>query len=712
MSITEVQPVSATQQAAGAGDSQARLAHNARAMVSEYERLLALEKDRLARHSVAAATERRVAASLSAMSAWGWHLLADRRWPGTRAANVDLLHTGPGGVLVIDVKGWAEPRIESGVLWRGDVDATDAVDALLAVTALVEEAVAGLGLAPVHVHPVVVLAGAAAALTPTSVGRVLVMGEKHVVPWASRRPRALTAARVEQVAAELARTFPPHALEPEPPTPRVPRPVLSRVPALPADEQLELFDRATYEEALLKAALAAPVEEWMTFLHPDQVRIVRRATSGPSRITGPAGTGKTVVALHRAAHLASTRPGRVLVTTYVKSLVRVQERLYRQLSPRTADRVEFSNVHSWAARLLRERGHQAAVDTAAARDAFNDAWSRHARRPQLAEVPVPPSYWREEVEAVIKGRGLTAFEDYAPLKRVGRRVPLWPHHREAVWDLYADYDRVLRERGVLDFADLLCEALAEVRRSPVRPGYTAVVVDEVQDLSMIGVQLMHALVGDAPDGLLLLGDSQQSVYPGGFTLLEAGISVTGRSTVLRTNYRNTAEVLAAAAQLADGEVDLLDPDTTSVASDERVVVLRSGGAVTRCVSSSRHEHGAALLDAVRASAREVSLGDCAVLTLTNAEAEHIRQLLEAGGTAVVDLADYDGEPSQGLKVGTVKRAKGLEFKHVFLPHPVMRPPQRRSGEGDLAYEERRALARHEAYVAVTRARDRLWMGSF
>ncbi|PWJ46860.1 Nuclease-related domain-containing protein [Quadrisphaera granulorum] len=713
--------------AAGAGDSQARLAQHARAMVAEYERLLREEQDRAARHSAAATTERRVATRLSAMSAWGWHLLADRRWPGTRAANVDLIQVGPGGVLVIDVKGWAEPRIEAGVLWRGEVDATDDVDALLAVTAPVEDAVAGLGLAPLHVQPVVVLAGRRAAdLPPTSLGRVLAMGEHRVVPWASQRARRLQPERVAEVAAELARTFPPHDVASNPVAPRTPRPVLARVPDLPADEQLELFDRATYEEGLLRAALAAPVEEWMTFLHPDQMRIVRRAMSGPARISGPAGTGKSVVALHRAAHLASTRPGRVLVTTYVKSLVRVQERLYRQLSPRTADRVEFSSIHSWAGRLLRERGHQLRVDPAASRQAFDEVWARHAQRPQLADVPVPPSYWREEVDAVIKGRGLTTFGEYALLKRVGRRVPLFLEHREAVWDLYVDYQHTLQARGLHDFVDLLCEALAEVRRSPVTPGYVAVIADEVQDLSMVGVQLLHALVGDAPDGLLLLGDSQQSVYPGGFTLLEAGISVKGRSTVLRTNYRNTAEVLAAAAQLAEADNDA-DTDATDEDPDEddddgvrepagaagrRVSVLRAGGAVVRSVHANRREHDAALVDAVRASAVVVPLGDCAVLTLTNAEAQQVRALLTAAGIPVADLADYDGEPSAALKVGTVKRAKGLEFKHVFLPHPVTRPPQQRRGEGDAAYEERRALTRHEVYVAMTRARDQLWMGSY
>lgn len=150
--------------------------------------------------------------------------------------------------------------------------------------------------------------------------------------------------------------------------------------------------------------------------------------------------------------------------------------------------------------------------------------------------PLTFAYWKEEIASVPKGRGIMQFTQCADLIRTGRRFPLQPAQRETVWRLYLAYSEELRRRGVDDFADLTLLAEAELRHEPL-PGYSAVIVDEAQDLSAAMVRMLYSLVGDRPDGFTLIGDGQQSIYPGGYTPAEVGFSVQNRGVVLDVNYR-------------------------------------------------------------------------------------------------------------------------------------------------------------------------------
>lgn len=658
------------------------------------------EQAAAARYAVAARTEERVAALLGAMRDWGWRLLVDRRWPGTRAANIDMVAVGPGGVLVIDVKAWAEPSVRHGRLHRGDAPADDEVDTLLRMAGTVEEVVAGSGLVPQEVVPVVVLAGRREPAVRA--GRVVVVGEHQAVLWAARQRAAIPADRVEQLAAVLAEALPPYD---DPVPARVPLPRVEPVPPRRVEPagQLELVDVGALEDALLESALAGEVEDWMTFLHPAQVALVRRHWSGPARVRGPAGTGKTVVALHRVAYLAATGPGPILVTAFVRTLPAVLAALYRRLSPETADRVEFAGLHRVATDLLARRNLPRRVRLRDVDRAWAYAWNRIGARSSLPALVPDPAYWREEIDTVIKGRGLGEFPEYAGVDRTGRRTRLQDGHKAAVWDLYADYQRRLHDAGLLDFNDLLAAALREVGREPVEPAYQGVVVDEVNDLNLLGLRLVRALAGPGAAGLLLVGDGRQAVYPGGARLRDAGIDVTGRAAVLRVNYRNTAEILATAGRLVPS-VRSGDPDDTG--DGDAATTVRHGPVPVVVRRPDRAGLDAVLIRDLRETARRRSgYGGCAVLCRHLREVRRHQDLLTRAGLPVQLLEDYTGVGTDAVKLGTYKRAKGLDLPAVFLPGlraPV--PP-----DGPVA-AERAERDDRELHVAMTRARDELWVG--
>jgi hypothetical protein len=645
----------------------------------------------------------------------GWHVLADRRWPGTRRANIDVILVGPGGVFVIDVKNWrGNPRVEHGRLWRGEADAQDEVDKLLDQTGAVEDVLATAGLAPTEVVPLLVMAGR--RNMRAHLDRVVLLGEKdlirELVRWGVRLPPEL----IDRLIAALDRECPPMAAQAEAARLAVPdrapgSAAEDREPASAAEDTL--LSRKELWSALEEAARREPIESWMTWLHPLQARQVNREFSGPSRIRGGAGTGKTVVALHRANYLAS-RGRRVLFTSFVRTLPTVHRALFARLGPSRAGDVKFMTVHALAWQWLQQNRNRDPVDEQGAKTCFEEAWKSTGSGAALAGLGHDKKYWHEEISTVIKGRDLGNFDEYARLARVGRRTALSPAHRTEVWRLYETYQDLLAERRILDWADAMRMArdLARERAAAgADTGFDAVIVDEAQDLTCVGLQFLHALVGDRPDGLLIVGDGQQSIYAGSFTLAEAGISVVGRSTVLSRNYRNGGRILRyALAVVAGDRYDDLDSDP--VAGSRDLEAARPGGTVVE-VTGGRITQAARLCEHIRKLHHRdgVRYGDMAVLAPGNTAAARWRKVLAGGGIPVIALEEYQGTPCDQVKVGTFHRAKGLEFGQVFIPDRHAYPRPRLPHESDDAYRERAELERRVLFVAMTRARDGLWLGT-
>ena len=661
---------------------------------------------RAERYEIAARSEKRTVQAMAGLVSHGYHLLIDRQWPGSRHANVDLIVVGPGGLFIVDTKAWVDLTIVLDRVFRDQEDVTETFENLMDLADKTAIRMADEGLAPSEVHAVVAWAGRKGVRQDFQA--VNVVGDADLVRFIGGFGQRLSTAQVERLYVAALDWFRPMGVSPVP-TATVDLSVAPAPPdtfnfaELPTPEEI---DRIAFE-----ALLAAPLEDWMTFLAPEQARIASRGFRGPARLRGAAGTGKTVVGLHRAAYLARTKPyGRILFTTFVKSLPAVLASLLKRFAPDVADRVDFVHVHGFATDLLRERGVPFRLDGRRARSAFDQAWSSVGH--SLRDLEPSIEYWREEIDSVIKGRGFVRFEEYSNSSRVGRRRPLLPAQRRLVWELFEQYQTTLQAAQVHDFADVILKAERALELEPMNK-YAAVIVDEAQDLSCAMIRMLYSLVGDVPDGLTLIGDGQQTIYPGGYTLAEAGISLSGRGVILSTNYRNTAEILEAASRVVEGDGYTDIEDVAPTRFEGNAEVARHGPPPENIQFHTTSELRLALIERIKRVTASIGTGtgDVAVLCMSNDHAKSAITLLEEAGFTTVELHSYAGQPTDAIKVGTIYRAKGLEFKQVLLPWISGHLLEHSDTGLNDSQVERAERDRRVLYVGMTRARDGLWIGS-
>lgn len=458
------------------------------------------------------------------------------------------------------------------------------------------------------------------------------------------------------------------------------------------------------------AVALGPLDAWMTCLHPRQQAIVTRNYAGPARISGPAGTGKTVVALHRLRYLARNSDGPLLFTTFVQNLPQVRQTSFRRFAPEVADRVQFTHLQAWARGFLADRGRVVNVDRAQVNIAFNRAWSANK---VLGRLAPQPQYWQDEIDRVIKGRGITTLDEYLRVTRPGRTRRLSPAQKAQVWRFYRAYQRNLAERRLYDNNDVVALALKELGTRPLERPYAAVVVDEVQDITLTGLRLLRQLAGDGPNRLLLVGDGQQQVYPGGWRLSEAGIPIKGRGEVLRINYRNRANILAFAQRFdAKNEVDDLDDDPggAPAVTLRDVECANPGGEVHRWRGPVADLPNA-LVDAVRAL--PVPLAQTALITSGRRDVNRCATILRQAGIPVSRLGEFTGQPGDAVKentvkdetlrIGTVHNVKGQDFRAVLA---VVFPHDKNANSP--VERENRELRARQHLVSATRPRDYLW----
>jgi len=291
----------------------------------------------------------------------------------------------------------------------------------------------------------------------------------------------------------------------------------------------------------IRKVLDRSIEEWMVYLHPSQRAIANATFNGPARVRGGPGTGKTVVALHRARVLARKRveaPDKVLLTTFLSTLPKVWTSLMGLLDDTALQRLDIRNIDQLARELVaaEERGGLAILDAPARTKTAEGLLKRHGLSKAMANNP---QLLLDEFDAFIAGRGIETLDDYLALRRRGGGSGLGRADRERVFEAFTEYRAGLVKRRAYDWPHIRLKAL-ELAERGAGPRYNGVIIDEAQDLSAVGMRLLLALdKSENHRHFLIVGDGQQSIYPGGFGLREIGVDIVGRSRASGQNSRRT-----------------------------------------------------------------------------------------------------------------------------------------------------------------------------
>jgi len=457
----------------------------------------------------------------------------------------------------------------------------------------------------------------------------------------------------------------------------------------------------------LARALEYPWDRWSTFLHPEQRQLVEREFIGPARISGSAGTGKTIVALHRAVHLARTnRDERVLLATFSEPLAHALKAKLRRLisqEPRLAERIDVSALDDVAIRL-----HKSLVGPV---NLIPDPMLNSVV--QGASVAVPShrfsqSFLLAEWTHIIDARQLRTWEDYRHVTRLGRKTRLKEIQRAQIWDIFDRVWSVLDERGLTTVAGVYVRLAGRLTRSRNQP-YGFAVIDECQDLGIPQLGLLAVLGRNGPNALFFAGDLGQRIFQQPISWLSQGVDVRGRSRHLRVNYRTSHQIRQYADRLVDS--DLTDPDGIREERGDTISVSNGPAPEVRSFATEEAEGDAVAMWLRERTAEGVLPHEIGVFVRSEPQIGRARQAVDQAGIAYRQLNAQVEVTGGFAAIGVMHLAKGLEFRAVAVMAcddevlPLQDRIEQIGDQGDLqdAYDSERNLL----YVACTRARDQL-----
>ncbi|MEU6034690.1 UvrD-helicase domain-containing protein [Actinomadura sp. NPDC047616] len=496
----------------------------------------------------------------------------------------------------------------------------------------------------------------------------------------------------------------------------------------------------TTDDIELQTVLEADFGRWKVFLHPTQRKLVDREYSGPARVSGGPGTGKTIVALHRVKYLVDRLPPGddkpVLLTTFNKNLAAdLRKRLLDLGGPETVARVEIVNIDKLATKIVTEAepgGKRRWIDDAKALQEWRDLLM------ELGETAWDAEFLHAEWTHVILGQAVNSRTDYFRARRAGRGRNIGRAQRAEIWKLVEKYTMRLDEKNLWTYRQVSERAARlEIERARriadyqsgetnvhaadgsvalMRPRYRHVVVDEAQDLSAAHWKMLRAMVPPGPNDMFLVGDTHQRIYDNYVSLGSLGINIRGRSSRLTLSYRTTHEILGSAlGLLGDESWDDLDDGRDDLAGYRSV--LRGPRPDFRRADSWEQE-----LDIIAEHVAE-RIGDhapsIAVCVPERDMVAEVEQRLAKAGIPAAAIGPDGPKLDDVVHVGTMHRFKGLEYQHMIIagvrdglvPQAYVR--QYKTTD-PLRYRRELQRARSLLFVAATRARDSLlitWHGT-
>jgi superfamily I DNA/RNA helicase len=461
----------------------------------------------------------------------------------------------------------------------------------------------------------------------------------------------------------------------------------------------------------LQRALDFPWEKWTVFLHPDQRELVERDYAGPARVAGSAGTGKTIVALHRAAYLARThRDGRVLLTTFSDTLAKaLRTNLKRLLSnePRLAERIDVYSIDAIGLRLYKAHVGAAAI---AERQVISDLIRNAAGA--VGGHKFGQHFLLTEWEQVVDAWQLADWKGYRDVARLGRKTRLPEAQRKVLWSIFERVRAGLKAGGLITIAELFTALAAAISKAK-KIVFDFAVVDEAQDVSVAHLRFLAALCNGRPNALFFAGDLGQRIFQQPFSWKALGVDIRGRSRTLRVNYRTSHQIRTQADRLLGPAVTDVDGNT-----DDRsdTVSIFNGPPPTIQTLKSQDEEITAVGNWIAGYAKAGLVPhEFGLFVRSAGQLDRAQAAAKAAGLPFKILDDHVETTSGHISIGTMHLAKGLEFRAVAVMacDDEIIPLQKRieTVGDDTDLQEVYDTERHLLYVACTRARDHLLITS-
>ncbi|KHO22982.1 UvrD-helicase domain-containing protein [Mycolicibacterium setense] len=480
-------------------------------------------------------------------------------------------------------------------------------------------------------------------------------------------------------------------------------------------------------EEELRAVLEGDFAKWRVWLHPLQRKLATHSGwNGPFRVTGGAGTGKTVTAIHRARFLARQLDSsgadpkmKVLFTTFTRNLAQtIESQLIQLAGPSITDRVHVVNLDALARTVVAatDNGRKFVNSSKVTPEyQLEQLWRTAA---QSSKGNWDPGFLNDEWSEVILGNGIVDEAEYLRVARSGRSQRLTRPQRGDVWLAIQQFQLLMRAQGLTTFKELASRAATSLEAdSSLRDqfGYRHAVIDEAQDLHPAHWKLLRALVPAGTDDLFIVGDAHQRIYGKPAPLSRFGIETRGRARRLTVNYRTSREILRWSLQMADADADDLDTSSDTLAGARSVF---TGPEPESLGFMSKPEEDKGLVAKIEQWVADgYAKSDIAVFVYERNEVREISESLEAAGVGAEVVNESTKEEKLGdvVRVMTMHRAKGLEYRAVAiasLGSKSFPPYYVQQKQGDEREQEKKKLLR-VLYVAGTRARERLalfWTG--
>ena len=474
------------------------------------------------------------------------------------------------------------------------------------------------------------------------------------------------------------------------------------------------------DDLILQEILEAPLEKWRVFLHPSQRTLVEREWNGPVRVLGGAGTGKTVVAIHRAKWLAENifvqEGDRILLTTFTRNLAAdIRENLEKICSDDILKRIEVLNLDRWVSHFLKKHDYNFDIDYG---KRSRPLWEK-ALTLAPDELGLNDPFYKEEWERIIQPFKVESFSDYQKVSRVGRGIRLNRKERKLIWPVFEEYRLLMNEQGLREAVDAMRDAGNLLKdKGDILP-YKAVIVDEAQDMSGQAFELIRQMIpGDGrKNDIFIVGDAHQRIYRHKVVLSRCGINIKGRGRRLKINYRTTDENRKWAVNLLKGvSFDDLDGGL----DDQKGYKSLVHGVVPAVENFASFQEEVDFISNYleKVESEGGTLSEVCLVARTHELLKQYEGALKAKGkeTFFIRRSEAEDRAIPGVRLATMHRVKGLEFDRVIIAGV---------NEGVVPFEGKwevssdkvvdRENETHERallYVAATRAKREVIVTSF